>query len=116
MSRLSFIFLSLLMMLMAAPAALAADGAPNPPIPWLWWLGPIGSIIAFVFVFVFYNSVMKEGEGTETMAEIAQAVREDQPSPIDPDGMLLTNVIIQGVMDSAAASGKEVPVTVPTFG
>jgi hypothetical protein len=30
--------------------------------------------------------------------------------------MLLTNVIIQGVMDSAAAGGKEVPVTVPTFG
>jgi len=27
--------------------------------------------------------------------------------------MLLTNVIIQGVMDSAAAGGREVEVTVP---
>ncbi|MBN1992559.1 MAG: sodium-translocating pyrophosphatase [Anaerolineae bacterium] len=65
-------------MLFTAPTALAAplpQDAPE-PLPWLWWLGPIGSLIAFVFVFVFYNSVMKESEGTEVMAEIAQAVRE----------------------------------------
>jgi predicted dehydrogenase len=43
------------------------------------------------------------------------AVREGKPSPIDPDGMLLTNVIIQGVIDSANADGREVEVTVPTF-
>ena len=46
-------------------------------------------------------------------AAFAEAVREGLPSPVDPDGMLLTNVIIQGVMDSAAAGGKEVEVTVP---
>jgi len=46
-------------------------------------------------------------------AAFAEAVRENQPSPIDPDGMLLTNVIIQGAMDSAARGGQEVPVTVP---
>ena len=46
-------------------------------------------------------------------AAFADAVREGKPSPIDPDGMLLTNVIIQGVMDSAAAGGREVEVTVP---
>ena len=45
-------------------------------------------------------------------AAFADAVREGKPSPIDPDGMLLTNVIIQGVMDSAAG-GAEVAVTVP---
>jgi len=43
----------------------------------------------------------------------ADAVREGKPSPIDPDGMLLTNVIIQGVMDSAASGGREVEVMVP---
>lgn len=48
-------------------------------------------------------------------AAFAEAVREGQPSPIDPDGMLLTNVIIQGVMDSADAGGKEVEVSVPMF-
>ncbi|MBN1221359.1 MAG: sodium-translocating pyrophosphatase [Anaerolineae bacterium] len=65
-------------MLFAAPVALAAPQAEGglEPIPWLWWLGPVGALIAFVFVFVFYNSVMKESEGTELMAEIAQAVRE----------------------------------------
>jgi predicted dehydrogenase len=48
-------------------------------------------------------------------AAFAEAVREGQPSPIDPHGMLLTNVIIQGVMDSAAAGGREVAVTVPAL-
>jgi predicted dehydrogenase len=48
-------------------------------------------------------------------AAFAEAVREGRPSPIDPEGMLLTNVIIQGVIDSAAAGGREVEVTVPTF-
>ena len=48
-------------------------------------------------------------------AAFAEAVREGLPSPIDPDGMLLTNVIIQGVIDSAEAGGREVEVTVPTF-
>jgi predicted dehydrogenase len=46
-------------------------------------------------------------------AAFAEAVREGKPSPIDPDGMLLTNVIIQGVIDSAAAGGQEVEVKVP---
>ena len=54
MSRLSFILFSLLLMLMAAPTALAAPVAEGggEPLPWLWWLGPIGSVIAFVFVFI----------------------------------------------------------------
>ena len=42
-----------------------------------------------------------------------ESIREGKPSPIDPDGMLLTNVIIQGVVDSQAAGGREVEVTVP---
>lgn len=46
-------------------------------------------------------------------AAFADAIREGKPSPIDPDGMLLTNVIIQGVIDSAEAGGREVEVHVP---
>ncbi|MBL7200365.1 MAG: Gfo/Idh/MocA family oxidoreductase [Anaerolineae bacterium] len=46
-------------------------------------------------------------------AAFADAVREGKPSPIDPGGMLLTNVIIQGVIDSSAAGGKEIEVKVP---
>lgn len=42
----------------------------------------------------------------------AEAIREGKPSPIPADQMLLTNVIIQGLIDSAAA-GREVQVSVP---
>jgi predicted dehydrogenase len=42
----------------------------------------------------------------------AEAVREGKPSPIPADEMLITNVIIQGLIDSAAA-GREVSVSVP---
>jgi K(+)-stimulated pyrophosphate-energized sodium pump len=78
MTRLSFILLTFLLALVAAPAALAAPAAQEAreAIPLLWWLAPIGSIIALIFAWVFYQSVMKVSEGTESMAEIAQAVRE----------------------------------------
>jgi predicted dehydrogenase len=42
-----------------------------------------------------------------------EAIRTGSPSPIDPDGVLLTNVIIQGIVDSASAGGREVEVSVP---
>jgi predicted dehydrogenase len=42
----------------------------------------------------------------------AEAIREGKPSPIPPEQMLLTNVIIQGLIDSVAA-GCEVQVSVP---
>lgn len=42
----------------------------------------------------------------------AEAIREGKPSPIPPEEMLLTNVIIQGLVDSAAA-GREVEVSIP---
>lgn len=44
----------------------------------------------------------------------ADAIRNNKPSPIPADEMLLTNVIIQGMLDSAAA-GHEVQVSVPKF-
>jgi predicted dehydrogenase len=43
----------------------------------------------------------------------AEAIRENKPSPIPADQMLLTNVIIQGLIDSSAAR-HEVEVTVPS--
>ncbi len=42
----------------------------------LWFLGPVGAIVGLVFAFNFYNQMMKESEGTETMVEIAGHVRE----------------------------------------
>ncbi|MBD3184306.1 gfo/Idh/MocA family oxidoreductase [Candidatus Poribacteria bacterium] len=59
------------------------------------------------------------GDGVDVFkaedAAFVDAVREGKPSPIDPDGMLLTNVIIQGVIDSQEKGGREVEVKVPTF-
>jgi predicted dehydrogenase len=42
----------------------------------------------------------------------AEAIREGKPSPIPPEELLLTNVIMQGLVDSAAV-GHEIKVSVP---
>ena len=47
-----------------------------PAIPSVWWIAPVGAIIALVFAYHFYRSVMKQDEGNETMRDIAQSVRE----------------------------------------
>ncbi|MCA9969394.1 MAG: sodium-translocating pyrophosphatase [Anaerolineales bacterium] len=39
-------------------------------------MAPIGSLLALGYAFYFYTQVMKESEGTASMIEIAQAVRE----------------------------------------
>ncbi len=75
MPRLIFLLFTLLIVLFAAPAALAQDGGRE-PLPWLWWSAPICSLIALTAVYMFYQSVGKLSEGTDLMAEIAQAVRE----------------------------------------
>jgi len=41
----------------------------------LLWLAPVGSIMALAFAFYLAMFIMKQDEGTETMKEIAQAVR-----------------------------------------
>lgn len=75
MPRLKSFLFALLLTLVAVPPALAQDGGRE-PLPWLWWFAPIGSIIALVFAWIFYQSLMKLSEGTPEMIEIAQAVRE----------------------------------------
>jgi predicted dehydrogenase len=43
------------------------------------------------------------------------ALREGQPSPVDPDSVLISDVIIDGIVRSARQGGGEVSVEVPTF-
>jgi predicted dehydrogenase len=43
----------------------------------------------------------------------AAAIRSGGPSPVDAHEALLTNVIIQGIIDSADAGGREVELRVP---
>lgn len=42
----------------------------------LFWFVPFGSILALIFAWIFFKSIMKESEGTETMATIASHVRK----------------------------------------
>ncbi len=74
--RRSLIFLVLLSSMIATNFALAEGDGMLPPVPTAWWLTLIGSIIALVFAFAFYKSVMKQSEGTDVMREIAQSVRD----------------------------------------
>ncbi len=53
-----------------------AQTDPRPAIPTVWWIAPIGALIALGFAYHFYRAVMKQDEGTETMRDIAQSVRE----------------------------------------
>jgi len=69
------IYLIYLPILNLATTAFAQSDTP-PAIPPLWWIAPISSLIALVFAYHFYRSVMKQDEGNETMREIAQSVRE----------------------------------------
>ena len=41
----------------------------------LFWIVPFASILALVFAWIFFKSMMKESEGTKRMAEIAYHVR-----------------------------------------
>lgn len=42
----------------------------------LFYLVPAASVLALLFAFIFYKQMMKEDEGTPTMKEIAQYVRQ----------------------------------------
>lgn len=55
------------------PGAAQADSGN---IALLWWVAPASSVLALIFAFFFYGTLMKESEGTEKMKEIAQHVRE----------------------------------------
>ena len=53
-----------------------AQSADKVALPAIWWLAPLGALLALGFAFKFYRDVMGHSEGTESMIEIAQAVRE----------------------------------------
>jgi K(+)-stimulated pyrophosphate-energized sodium pump len=42
----------------------------------IFYLVPFASILALVFAWIFFKSMMKNSEGTDRMKEIAQYVRE----------------------------------------
>ena len=72
------LFLISLPVLNLATVAFAQSDSPSamPAVPTIWWIAPVGALIALVFAFHFYRSLMKQDEGNETMRDIAQSVRE----------------------------------------
>ena len=92
--RRSLIFLVLLLSMVATNFALAEGDGTLPPVPDAWWLTLIGSIIALVFAFAFYKSVMKQSEGTDVMREIAQAVRDGAMAYLRQQYKVVTIVFI----------------------
>ena len=42
----------------------------------LFWIIPVASVVALVFAWLFFKSMMKNSEGTDKMKEIAQHVRD----------------------------------------
>jgi K(+)-stimulated pyrophosphate-energized sodium pump len=54
----------------------AQDAPGRAAIPLLWWLGPVAALLALGYARYFYRQMMRESEGTATMIEIAQAVRD----------------------------------------
>ncbi|MHC4778727.1 MAG: sodium-translocating pyrophosphatase [Planctomycetota bacterium] len=45
-------------------------------IPYVWWIAPVGSILALLFAFIFFKSLMAQPGGDEKMVEIATAVKD----------------------------------------
>jgi predicted dehydrogenase len=52
----------------------------------------------------------REASWTAKMRNFAEAVRDDKPSPIDPRGVFLVNVVMDGILRSSAV-GHEVKVS-----
>ena len=42
----------------------------------LFYLVPAAAVVALLFAYIFFRQMMKESEGTATMKQIAQFVRE----------------------------------------
>ena len=45
-------------------------------LPLIWWIAPVGSVIALIFAWIFYQQVKRANQGDENMKSIANHVRE----------------------------------------
>ena len=60
----------------------------------IFWIIPIASILALVFAWFFFRQMMKESEGTETMAKIASYVREGAMSYLKQQYKVVASVFL----------------------
>ncbi|MDF9829837.1 sodium-translocating pyrophosphatase [Parabacteroides sp. PF5-6] len=60
----------------------------------IFWIIPIASVVALLFAWYFFKQMMKESEGTVTMAKIASHVREGAMSYLKQQYKVVTLVFI----------------------
>src|SRR6056297_3225039 len=60
----------------------------------IFFIVPIASILALVFAWVFFKSMMKNSEGTDRMKEIAQYVREGAMAYLNRQYKVVTIVFV----------------------
>ena len=87
----------------------------------LFWIVPLASVLALVFAYFFFRSMMKNSEGTPRMKEIAQYVREGAMAYIRSQYrvvalVFLVMVILLGVMAYLGVQNPFVPMAFLTGG
>ena len=60
----------------------------------IFWIVPCASIIALLFAWYFFKQMMKESEGTETMARIASYVRKGAASYLKQQYKVVTLIFL----------------------
>jgi len=73
-----------------------AAGSAAKVIPGIWYLAPAGSVLALIFAYIFYRSMMAMDEGNETMREIAQHVRDGSMAYLRQQYKVVTIFFIVG--------------------
>jgi len=87
----------------------------------IFWIVPIASVLALVFAWFFFKSMMKNSEGTDRMKEIAKYVREGAMAYIKRQYTVVTYVfiilfIVLGVMAYFGVLNPFVPIAFFTGG
>jgi K(+)-stimulated pyrophosphate-energized sodium pump len=87
----------------------------------LFWIVPLAAVMALVFAYLFFKSMMKSSEGTPRMIEIAQYVREGAMAYIRRQYrvvalVFLVMVILLGVMAYFGIQNPFVPLAFLTGG
>jgi len=87
----------------------------------LFWIVPLAAVLALVFAYFFFRSMMKNSEGTPKMKEIAQYVREGAMAYLKRQYRVVTLVflvmlILLGVLAYLGVQNPFVPIAFLTGG
>lgn len=60
----------------------------------IFWIVPVASVLALIFAWFFFRQMMKESEGTETMAKISSYVRDGAMSYLKQQYKVVASVFL----------------------